>query len=108
MSNHVWLRPGFTSCDVAREVAAAVIEEGTMSSLLACKYYAQGYCQFGTHCHYAHDDWTAEKRVATSHSASAACMTALRTKNILPKAIAISVRIVDLLTILQLRRIPMP
>ena len=84
MSNHVWLRPGFTSCDVAREVAAAVIEEGTMSSLLACKYYAQGYCQFGTHCHYAHDDWTAEKRVATSHSASAACMTALRTKSRLP------------------------
>jgi hypothetical protein len=84
MSNHVWLRPGFTSCDVAREVAAAVIEEGTMSSFLACKYYAQGYCQFGTHCHYAHDDWTAEKRVATSHSASAACMTALRTKSRLP------------------------
>ena len=55
-----------------------------MSSLLACKYYAQGYCQFGTHCHYAHDDWTAEKRVATSHSASAACMTALRTKSRLP------------------------
>ena len=55
-----------------------------MSSLLACKYYAQGYCQFGTHCHYAHDDWTAEKRVATSHSASAACMTALRTKSKLP------------------------
>jgi hypothetical protein len=84
MSNHVWLRPGFTSCDVAREVAAAVIEEGTMSSFLACKYYAQGYCQFGTHCHYAHDDWTAEKRVATSHNASAACMTALRTKSRLP------------------------
>jgi hypothetical protein len=55
-----------------------------MSSLLACKYYAQGYCQFGTHCHYAHDDWTAEKRVATSHSASDACMTALRTKSRLP------------------------